>query len=43
MNKNQLIGNIILEELVQIVFHPKRLLKICDQYNIDFIDLVEIY
>ena len=43
MNKHQLIGNIILEDLAKKVFHPQRLLKICNDYNIQFDDLVEIY
>ncbi len=29
--------------LAEIVFHPKRLLKICDDYDVDFTDLVSIY
>ena len=37
------IGNIILQELTQKVFHPNRLLKICDKYNIGFDELIEIY
>ena len=43
MNKHQLIGNVILEDLAKIIFNPKRLLKISDQYNIDMVDLVDIY
>lgn len=39
----KLIGKIIYEELVKKIFHPKRLLKICDTYNIELIDLVELY
>ncbi len=31
------------KELVAKIFHPNRLLKICSTYNIDFIDLVDIY
>ncbi len=31
------------EELVAKVFNPKRLLKICEEYDINFIDLVEKY
>ncbi len=31
------------EELVAKVFHPNRLLKICKDYNVDFIDLVDIF
>ena len=40
---NKFIGNIIMEELTKKVFHPNRLLKICDHYNIDFDKLMEIY
>jgi hypothetical protein len=40
---NKLHGRIILKELVEKVFHPSRLLKISNKYNIDFIDLIEIY
>ena len=31
------------EELAAYVFHPDRLLKICEKYKIDFYDLMEIY
>ena len=31
------------EELAAYVFHPDRLIKICEKYNIDFYDLMEIY
>lgn len=41
MVKNK--GDIILQELVEKVFHPSRLLKICEKYNIEFTDLIEIY
>jgi hypothetical protein len=43
MTKDKLIGHIILEELAKKVFHPKRLMKISNVYNIDFEDLVSIY
>ena len=43
MNLNKLKGRIIMKELVEKVFHPTRLLNISNQYNIDFIDLMEIY
>ena len=36
-------GNIILKDLVKKVFHPNRLLNISNQYNIDVIDLVDMY
>jgi len=31
------------EELASVVFHPKRLLKICDDYNIEFDEVMDIY
>jgi hypothetical protein len=31
------------EELVSVVFHPKRLLRICNEYNIKFEDIHDIY
>jgi len=40
---NKLNGKLIMKELVEKVFHPIRLLNISNQYNIDFIDLMEIY
>ena len=43
MDVNKLKGKIIMKELVEKVFHPTRLLNISNQYNIDFIDLIEIY
>jgi hypothetical protein len=43
MDENKLKGKIIMKELVEKVFHPSRLLNISNQYNIDFIDLVDIY
>ena len=43
MDVNKLKGKIIMKELVEKVFHPSRLLNISNQYNIDFIDLIEIY
>jgi len=36
-------GKIIMKELVQKVFHPERLLNICNTYHIDFMDLMDIY
>lgn len=41
--KEKYIGNIIKEELIEKVFNPNRLLKICGKYNIDFFDLIECY
>jgi hypothetical protein len=43
MTNDKLIGHIILEELAKKVFHPKRLMKISNDYNIDFDELVSIY
>ena len=38
------INNLLFkEELIQKVFNPKRLIKICDSYNIELWDLVKIY
>jgi hypothetical protein len=36
-------GNVILQELTEKVFHPNRLLKLCDKYNIGFDELMDIY
>jgi len=33
----------ILQELVSKVFHPDRMLKMCDTYGIKFDDLLDIY
>ena len=43
MTKDKLIGNIILEELIQKVFHPDRLSKIADKYNIDVSHILDLY
>ena len=43
LTKDKLIGNIILKELTEKVFHPDRLLKICMEYNIDLEELFEKY
>jgi hypothetical protein len=43
MNLNLLNGRLIMKELFEKVFHPSRLLNICNKYNIDFIDLMDIY
>ena len=32
-----------LEELVAFVFNPYRLLRLCELYNIQFRDLVNLY
>ena len=42
MKKNRAINGVI-EELTAKVFHPHRLLYICEKYNIEFDDLMEIY
>ena len=42
-NKDNFIGNKILEELVKRVFYPPRLLNISSQYNVEFSDLMDIY
>ncbi len=31
------------EELVAKIFNPNRLLRLCDKYNINFIDINDIY
>ena len=31
------------EELVQYVFHPKRILKLAEKYNLDFDEVLDIY
>jgi len=43
MSMSLLNGERIIKELVEKVFHPSRLLNICNKYNIDFIDLMDIY
>jgi len=40
---DKLIGRIILEELVEKVFHPKRLLRISKEFNMDIYDYIEMY
>jgi len=32
-----------MKKLVEKVFYPKRLFKICNSYKIEFIELVDIY
>jgi hypothetical protein len=39
----ELFGMVILKELTEKVFHPDRLLNICELYNIEFDKLMEIY
>ncbi len=43
MKKDKLIGNIILNELIQTVFNPIRLEKISNEYNISIEELLNIY
>jgi len=43
LNLNKLKGKIIMKELVEKVFHPERLFNISNKYDIDFIDLIDIY
>ena len=33
----------LFKELVEKVFHPKRLFNICNLYKIEFIELMDIY
>ena len=40
---NKLIGQIIFEELVAYVYKPSRLLKLCNQYNLTFDEINDIY
>jgi hypothetical protein len=40
---NNFLGKHILNELTQIVFNPKRLQKLCHQYNLDLDDLLSCY
>jgi len=42
MKKNRAISGFI-EKLIKKVFEPNRLLRICEKYNIEFDDLMEIY
>ena len=39
----ELKGKLIMKELVEKVFHPNRLFKICNSYKIEFIELIDIY
>ncbi len=43
LTKEKLIGNIICKELIEKVFHPKRLLHISNIYNIDIEQLLHFY
>jgi hypothetical protein len=40
---DKLIGKKIFIELIQKVFNPNRLLKLCSEYNIDLQKLINIY
>ena len=42
LTKDKLFGNIILKELTKKVFHPDRLSKICEIYDIDLEELFDI-
>jgi hypothetical protein len=33
LSKNKLFGNVILEDLVKKIFHPKKIIKLLDKYN----------
>ena len=41
--KQNRINSGMAEELIAIVFHPDRLLRICEKYKIQFDELMEIY
>jgi hypothetical protein len=43
LTKDKLIGSIIFQELLEKVYEPKRLLKICNDYDIDLSILINIY
>jgi hypothetical protein len=43
MTFDKLIGKVIIKELFEKVFHPKRLLKICNEFNIELYDLLKLY
>ena len=40
---DKFIGKKIFIELIQKVFNPNRLLKLCNKYNINFQKLINIY
>ncbi len=41
ITRDKLIGNIIFKELTEKVFDPKRLVKICKKYDIEFAKYIE--
>ncbi len=41
--EDKLIGKIIFEELVSVIFNPNRLLKLCEKYNLTFDEINDIY
>lgn len=41
--KEKLIGNVILEELVSKVLNPRRINKLSIDYNMDFMDIIDLY
>ncbi len=42
-NKMKELNSLFNEELVAYVFNPKRLLRFCEKYNLDFYEINEIY
>ncbi len=43
ITKDKFIGQIIYKELISKVFDPIRLFKICNKYNMEVKDLIEVY
>ncbi len=43
LKEDKLIGRVIFKELTEKVLHPSRLMKICNEYNISFHDLISNY
>ena len=43
LHKKNLLGNIIKEELIKKIYHPNRLIHICERFNMDIHDLLDIY
>ena len=42
VNKYGLLGNKIFKELTEYCFHPQRLLRLCNIYNIEMTDYMDI-
>ncbi len=40
LTEDKLIGKVIFKELTEKVLHPNRLMKICNEYKVDFADLL---